>query len=72
MDELKLQTKFMRGIVAKLISKAISKKFGCDISIQINELELENKDGKVHIHANLCGEAKTDDITTIVKSIGLD
>lgn len=72
MDELKLQTKFMRGIVAKLISKAISKKFGCDISIQINELELENKDGKVHIHANLSGEAKTDDIATIVKSIGLD
>ena len=72
MDELKLRTKFLKGIVAKIISKAISKKFGCDINILIDELEIENKDGKVHIHANLRGEANTSDIATIIESITMD
>lgn len=72
MDVLLLQTKFVKSIVARFISKTISKKLGCDISIRINDLEIENSGGKVHIHADVCGEANTSDITTIIKSIDLD
>ena len=74
MDELKLKlsTKFMRGMVAKLLSKMISKKLGCDIDILINEIEIRNEDGKVRLHANVDAETNSEDFVTIVKSIGLD
>lgn len=72
MDEmkLKLSTKFMRGMVAKLISKAISKKFGYEIEIEINEIEARIENGKVHIHANVDAETDNDELIKIVKSIG--
>ena len=74
MDELKLKlsTKFMRGIVAKLVSKALYKKFGCEIDIQINEIEISTHDGKVYLHANVDGEVTNEDFKTIIKSIGMD
>ena len=72
MDVLKLKSSFMRKMVAGLVSKAISKKLGCDIDVLIEEIEVENKDGKTHIHVNLHGETDTENIAKIVKSIGMD
>lgn len=74
MDELKLKlsTKFMRGIVTKLISKAIYKKYGYDIDILLNEIEIKNEDGKVHLHMNVDAEVNNDDFKKMIKSIGLD
>lgn len=74
MDELKLKlsTKFMRGIVTKLISKAIYKKYGYDIDILLNEIEIKNEDGKVHLHMNVDAEVNNDGFKKIIKSIGLD
>lgn len=73
MDELKLSlsTKFMRGIVTKIISKAIYKKTGYDVSIQLNEIKLETVDGKVCIHADVDAEVKNEDFMNIFKSNGL-
>ena len=74
MDEmkLKLSTKFMRGIVAKLVSKAIFKKFGCEVNIQINEIEITTHDGKVYLHANVDGEMSNDEFKKIIKTSGLE
>lgn len=74
MDELKLKlsTKFMRGIVTKLISKAIFKKYGYDVDILLNEIELKNVDGKIHLHADVDAEVKNEDFVKIIKSVGLD
>ena len=74
MDEMKLRlsTKFMRGIVAKMMSKAIFKKFGCEVNIQINEIEVTTHDGKVYIHANVDGEVSNDEFKKIIKTIGMD
>lgn len=74
MDELKLNltTKFMRGILAKLIAKSIRKKLGCNVDILINEVKITAVDGKVHIHADLDGETTNEDLMKMVKTIGLD
>lgn len=70
MDELKLSlsTKFMRGIVTKIISKAIYKKTGYNISIELNEIKLETVDGKVRVHADVDAEVKNEDLMNIIKS----
>ena len=74
MDEMKikLSTKFMRGIIAKIVKKTIFKKLGYDIDILINEIEVENIDGKVHLHINADGEISNNEFVKIIKGIGLD
>lgn len=73
MDELKLilSTRFMKGLVAKMIAKAIKKKTGYDITIQLNEIVVGTVDGKVCVHANVDAEIETEDFVQIVKSNNL-
>ena len=70
MDELKmsLSTKFMKGIVTKIISKAILKKTGYNINIQLNEIRLETVDGKVCLHADVDAEINNEDFINIIKN----
>lgn len=72
MDELKLKlsTKLMRGFVAGLISKAIYKKFGYHVDIDLSEIELKNENGKVHIHVDVDAEVNSEDFKKIIKTIG--
>ena len=70
--KLKLSTKFMRDMVAKLIAKALQKKLGYNIDILLNEIEVKNEDGKIHVHVNVDAEVNNDDFAKIVKSIGME
>ena len=74
MDMLKmnLSTKFMKGIVTKLIAKALVKKFGYQVDIQINEIEIEAIDGKIRLHADLDAETDNSEFVKIIKDIGLN
>jgi hypothetical protein len=74
MDELKLRlsTKWMRSIVTKLISKAIFKKTGYQIGIQLNKIEVESVDGKIYLHADVDAEVDNDEFVKIIKTIGID
>ena len=73
MDEMKmiLSTNFMKKIVTKLISKAIFKKYGYHVDIDINEIEVVNKDGKVHLHANVDAEINNEEFKQIMKNVGI-
>lgn len=74
MDEmkLKLSTKFMRGIVSKLVSRFIYKKFGCKVNIQLNDLDIRIIDGETSINANVEAKVNSDEFMKVMKSIGLD
>lgn len=74
MDELKLKlsTKIMRGIVAELISKALFKKLGYKIDILLNEIEVKNEDGKIHLHINADAEIANSDFVRMLTSIGME
>ena len=54
MDEmkLKLSTRLMRGIAAKLIARSIKKKYGCKVNIQLNELDVSVIDGDAKVLLN--------------------
>ena len=73
MDELKLilSTKFMRSIVTKMIRKAIFKKTGYEIDVQINRIEVETYNGKINIHMDTNAEVNSEDFVDILKSSGL-
>ena len=71
MDELKLNlsSKLMRGIVTKLISKAVYKKTGYKIEIELNNINVEVINGKAHIHVNADAEIDNDELMKIVRTI---
>ena len=74
MDEmkLKLSTKFMRNMVSKLIAKAIYKKYGYKVDIQLNDLDVSIINGETSISTNVEVKLDNGEFTKIIKSIGLD
>lgn len=70
MDELKLalSTRFMKSIVTKILAKAIYKKTGYQMNIQLNEIKAETCDGKVRIHMDVDAEMNSGDLMSILKS----
>lgn len=74
MDEMKLKltTKFMRGIAAKLIAKAIYKKTGCKVNIQLNDLDISIIDGETTISTNVEVKLNSNEFMKIMKNIDED
>lgn len=70
--KLKLSTKFMRSMVASLISKALYKKLGYNIDILLNEIEVKNENGKILVHVDADAEVDNGEFVKILKSIGMD
>lgn len=71
MDEMKITTKLMRGVLSKLATNTLTKKFGYGIDIRVNEVSASIVDGKAHIHLSIDSEISSDDLTKILKQIGL-
>ena len=71
MDEMRIVSKFTRGIISKAIKMVIRKKTGYNIDIQLNEAITIN-DGKTHLHLDVDAELDKDELMSILKSIGLN
>lgn len=73
MDELKLtlNTRFMRNIVTKILTKAIYKKTGYRVDIQLNEVKAETHDGKISLHMDIDAQMNSEDLVNILKSADL-
>lgn len=74
MDEmkLKLSTRFMRNIVAKLLTRMIYKKTGYKVDIYLNELDINVIDGETHISTNVEAKLSSSEFVKIMKNIGLE
>lgn len=71
MDEMKISSKFMRNLVAKLVKRAVKKKVGYEVDIQLNELTATVADGTAHVHLNIDAELNKDEFIKILGTIGL-
>lgn len=74
MDEmkLKLSTRFMRNIAAKLIARMVYKKTGYKIDIRLNELDVRVIDGDAYISTNVEAKLDSNEFMKIMKTIGLE
>ena len=74
MDEMKvkLSTKFMRGIASKLIAKAIYKKTGCKVNIQLNDLDINIVDGDTKISTNIEVNFNSKEFNKLINAFDLD
>lgn len=71
MDELKLKlsTKFMRGIVAKLIGTTVRKKLGCDIDVYLNNIEVVTTEDKIQLHIDVDADMTNGEFAKLINSI---
>lgn len=72
MDEMKIVSKFTRGIISKALKMVIHKKTGYNVDIQLNEINTTITDGKTHLHVDVDVEIGKEELTNILKSIGLN
>ncbi len=71
MDEMKIESRFMTSIISKLITLAIRKKFGYDVKLNLNEVNATVIGGKSHVHLDVDAELDKDELTKILKDIGM-
>lgn len=68
---MKIGSKFTTGIISKLVSMVIRKKFGYDVQLKLNEVNATVTDGKMHVHLDVDAELSKEELTKILASIGL-
>ena len=71
MDEMKISTRLMKGLIAKIVKTMIKKKVGYDVDIRLNDLVITNDDNKAHVHLNVDAELDKDELAKILKATGL-
>ena len=71
MDEMKIGSKFTTSIISKFASLAIRKNFGYDVKLNLNDVNATVVDGKTHVHLDIDADLEKDELTKILKSIGL-
>lgn len=71
MDEVRITTKFMRGMIAKILSKVIQKKVGCKVDICLDEFSIAFDDDKAHVHLKAGAELGKDELSKLLKPLGL-
>lgn len=68
---MKIGSKFTTGIISKLVSMVIRKKFGYDVELKLNEVNATVTDGKMHVHLDVDAELSKEELMKILASIGL-
>ncbi len=71
MDEMKLESKPIRGLASKAIRLFIRKKTGYDVEVNLGEFRTTVIDGKAHVHLNVDFELNKDELDKLIKSISL-
>ena len=69
MDIFKITSKVVKDILNGFLTKIIKRKWGYDIDIQINDLDLRTVNGKVLLQLNANAEMTQDEFTRISKKL---
>lgn len=67
--KLKISTRFMKGIIAKIISKKIYKQFGYKVGIQLNDIQVDMVDGDVQVHIDVDGKMNKTEFSRLMEKI---
>lgn len=67
--KIKLSTKLMKDLLTKIVRKMIKKKYGCDVCIHLNDLNIELTDGRAYVHLNVDADMNQYDLMKVMNSI---
>ena len=67
--KLKISTKFMKGIIAKIMSRKIYKQLGYKVDIQLNDIQVDMVDGDVQVHIDVDGKMNKTEFSRLMEKI---
>lgn len=68
-DIMSIKSKFMRGVVSKLLSMAIKSKTGYKVNIDLEDLDIKIDDETAHLHISGNVDINVNDLKTFMKVI---
>lgn len=68
---MKIESKFITGIVSKIAKKVVRDKLDYNIDIQLNGLRTTVIDDKTHVHLDVDLELTKEELNKLLKSIGV-
>ena len=71
MDEMKIASKFTRGLVSKVLKMVLQSKLGCSANVQLNEFNAVMKEGTAHVHLSIDADMSQTELMKILSSVGL-
>ena len=66
---MKIQSKFMTGLVSRIVKKVLRTKLGCEVDIQLNEFRTTVIDDKTHVHLDLDADLTKEELNKLLKTI---
>lgn len=72
MDELKIKSKLITGLVSRVVSGTIKKKLGYTVDLTINEILVTISDDVAHMHIDADGNVGIDEFKKFTKVVGLE
>lgn len=72
MDELKIESNFMKGIINKIVGKILKKKLSSQTAnFMANEVDIRRANGATFVHLSVVVELSDNDIMTLLKEASL-
>lgn len=68
---MKIQSKFMTGLVSRIVKKVLRTKLGCEVDIQLNEFRTTVIDDKTHVHLDLDADLTKEELNKLLKTMAL-
>lgn len=69
MEDVKINLKFTKFIISKMISNLIRKKTKSDVKIIVNDLDLHNNNGEVIFSLSVNGSMKEVDFDNLISKV---
>ncbi len=67
-----LNSRFVKGIIEKLIERSVRKSTGCNISVTLGEVKANHSDGgPVKLHLDIYGEMEEHEVKKLMEHVGL-
>lgn len=71
MDELRIRTHYLKGLIGSIVTKIVRKKTKSEISINVHEMEIESIGDDYYVKLGISGTIPKDDIPKLISKLNL-
>lgn len=71
MDEMRINSKFTRAVISKLLRNTIKKKIGYDIDVDLEQLIITIDEGEAHAHISADVDLSKEEFVKILQNVAL-
>ena len=69
MDEMKIESKFLKGIISRWLAKQIKKKFGCEAWVALGDFKVEMDESTAKVHITIDAGCSKDEVKKLLDQV---